>query len=171
MRKASGSAGIPHTLEQAALSSLQRAYQDFTARILPLTDEQFLSAVDSWSPRDVVAHLIGWNGLMIEASRSILGGNAPAYYADAANDYSHINAGFTAKYSCPSKVALLSELQASMKSFEAFILALPAGELAADHGVRHYSGVPASVYKIIQSLAGDYDYHTRQISEWIDRDA
>jgi len=32
--------------------------------------------------------------------------------------------------------------------------------------VVHYSGIPASVSKIIHSLAGDYQYYTNQISEW-----
>jgi hypothetical protein len=122
-----------------------------------------------WAPRDVVAHLIGWNRLMIDASSSILAGQAPAYYADTANDYSTINAGFTTKYSSHSKQELLSELNSSLENFEAFILALPDDEMLANHGVRHYSGSLATVGKIIASLAGDYQSHTRQIMEWLNQ--
>jgi hypothetical protein len=117
----------------------------------------------------MVAHLIGWNGYMIEASSSILAGQMPSYYADAPNDYSHINAAFTAKFSSRSKQELLAELKSSLEGLEAYVLTLPAGELAADHGVRHYRGGPASVSQIIGSLAGDYRYHTNQIREWLDK--
>jgi hypothetical protein len=149
---------------------LRHAYQDFAELILSLPDEQFLAPMNGWSPRDVVAHLVGWNSFMIEASSSILAGQSPSYYADAPNDYSHINAGFTAKYSSRSQQELLAELKSSLEGLEAYILGLPAGELVADHGVRHYRGDPATVSKILESLAGDYRYHTNQISEWLKGD-
>lgn len=147
--------------------SLKPAYQDFTKLILSLSNEQFLSSMNGWTPRDVVAHLIGWNSLMIESSLSILAGKSPSYYDDVQNNYSNINSGFTAKHSSQSKQELLAEIQSSMEKLEAFIYRLPAKELAANHGVVHYSGSPATVTKIINSLAGDYQYHTHQIIEWL----
>jgi hypothetical protein len=135
-----------------------------------LPEESFLSSMNGWEPRDVVAHLIGWNGLMIEASSSILTGQPPSYYEDAPNDYSNINAGFTAKFSSRSKQELLAELKSSLEGLEAYVLALPAGELTADHGVSHYRGGPATVSKILESLAGDYRYHTNEIREWLNGD-
>jgi hypothetical protein len=155
---------------QEVTRSLKVAYQDFTELILSLPEEPFLSSMNGWAPRDVVAHLIGWNGLMIEASSSILAGLPPAYYADAPNDYSNINAGFTARYSSRSKQELLAQLKSSMEGLEAYILALPAVELAADHGVRHYRGGTATVGKVLESLAGDYRYHTNEIREWLNKD-
>jgi len=135
--------------------------------ILSLSDEQFLSPMEGWAPRDVAAHLIGWNSLMIDAARSILAGRAPSYYDDSKNDYRNINAGFTNNFSSQSKPALLAELGSSMEKFEAFIASLSEEELTSDHGVIHYSGVPATIGRIIDSLAGDYQYHTRQIFEWL----
>ena len=152
---------------QSVTSSLKNAYQDFTKLILSLSDEQFLSSMNGWTPRDVVAHLIGWNSLMIDSSRSILAGKPPSYYDDSKNDYSNINSGFTKKFSSRSKQELLAELKSSMENFEAFIFSLSPKELEADHGVVHYSGVPATISKIINSLASDYQYHTNQILEWL----
>ena len=146
--------------------SLISAYEDFVGLILSLSSEQFLSSMDGWCPRDVIAHLIGWNNLMIEASRSILAGKPPAYYDDASNDYSNINSVFTTRYSSRSKQELLAELKSSMAGFETFVLALPDRELLANHGVSHHQGGPATVSKIITSLAGDYSYHAQQIREW-----
>lgn len=154
---------------QEVLSPLINAYQEFAGTILSLSDDQFLSPIDGWSPRDVVAHLVGWNDLMIEASQSIFAGKSPAYYADTPYNYSHINAAFTAKYSSRSKEELLAELLSSFERFKAFVLALPEEELTAHHGVRHYSGNPATIIRIIASLAGDYRTHTIQIREWLNK--
>jgi hypothetical protein len=152
---------------QNATFPLKRAYQHFTKLIDSLSNEQFLSPMNGWAPRDILAHLIGWNGLMIESSLSILAGKLPAYYDDAPNDYRHINSSFTAMHSSPSKQELLAELQSSMEKFEKFICSLPIEELTVDHGVMHYRGVVATITKIIHSLAGDYQHHTRQIEEWL----
>jgi hypothetical protein len=152
---------------QEAWQLLKNAYQDFVNIILSLSDEQFLNPLYEWTPRDIVAHLIGWNTLMIESSLSILEGKPPTYYDDTPFNYSHINAGYTAKFSSQLKADLLAQLKSSFEGFEAFIGGLPDEELEADHGVRHYSGVPATVGKIITSLAGDYEYHTQQIREWM----
>jgi hypothetical protein len=154
------------TSKNPALLLLEQSYEDFTKHIRALPDRQFLTAMDGWSARDVVAHLIGWNGLMIESSRSILAGRPPTYYQDKASDYSHINAGFVAEHASSSKPELLAELETSMEKFEAFIDQLPPEELEADHGVVHYSGSPATVRRIIRSLASDYQAHTRQIQDW-----
>jgi hypothetical protein len=134
-----------------------------------MSGQQFLSPMsrEDWAPRDVVAHLVGWNDLMVEASRSILSGKTPAYYADSPNDYSNINGGFTSKYSSRSKQELLTDLRSSLERFKAFVVALEDEELTASHGVRHYGGDPATVIRIIASLAGDYRAHTQQIKEWL----
>lgn len=152
---------------QEVMHPLKHAYQDFTELILSLSDELFLSLMDGWTPRDVIAHLIGWHSFMTEASSSILVGQPPSYYADAPSDYSHINAGFTAQYSSCSKQELLAELKSSLEGLEAYVLALSPEELVADHGVCHYRGNPATISKLLESLAGDYRYHTNQIREWL----
>jgi hypothetical protein len=145
---------------------LNQNFQSFTKVIDALSDEQFLTVMDGWSPRDVVAHLIGWNGLMIDSALEILAGNPPSYYQDAPNDYSNINAEFMNKYSSRSKREMLADLQSTMKKLESFIESLSAGEFTASHGVTHHSGGPASVARIVSSLAGDYEYHIRQVEGW-----
>ena len=153
--------------KQNATFELTHACQGFSKLIDSLSNEQFLSPMNGWAPRDVVAHLIGWNNLMIEAVLSILAGNPPSYYDDAPNDYSNINASFTAKHSSQSKQELLAELQSSMEKLAKFIDSLPIEELTADHGVVHHSGDPATIAEVIDSLAGDYEDHSRQIEEWL----
>ena len=148
------------------LSLLDSAYQAFTNAVAAIPDEQFLSDMHGWTPRDVVAHLIGWNGLMIEASQSILAGTPPTYYADSPNDYSNINAGFVAAHASQVKSKLLADLEITMKKLMSFIAALPAEELNADHGVTR-NGKPATVFHLIHSLIGDYRHHSTEITEWL----
>ena len=155
--------------EQNASLPLTQAYQHFSELIDSLSDEQFLSPMNGWAARDVVAHLIGWNSLMIEAALSILAGTPPSYYDDAANDYSNINATFTEKYASRSKQELLAELQSSLEKLEKFIHSLPAEELTANHGLMHHSGDPATIADIIDALAGDYQDHAREIEEWLNQ--
>jgi hypothetical protein len=155
--------------KQNVILQLTHAYQHFSSLIDSLSNEQFLSHMNGWAPRDVVAHLIGWNSLMIEASSSILAGNPPSYYEDAQNDYANINASFTAMYSSRSKQELLVELRSSMEKLVRFIEDLPIQELTANQGVMHHSGEPATVAGIIDSLAGDYQDHSREIEEWLSK--
>ena len=154
-------------LNQDVMSPLNHSFQEFTELIKSLSDEQFGSPMHGWSPKGVASHLAGWNRLMIEAASSILRGKTPAYYDDAPNHYSTINAGFTTQYLSYSKAELLAELKSSIDSFEAFVFSLPGEELSANHGVHHYNGSPATVNKLIESLASDYQDHTREIKEWL----
>jgi hypothetical protein len=146
--------------------ALKSAYQDFCEAVREVPQDLFLARIDDWTPRDVVAHLVGWNRHMIQACQSILAGSTPDYYVDAPNDYRTINAGFVARYASSSRVSLLAELDAGLNELVGFAAALPPAEWNASHGVRHYRGAPASVARTLASLAGDYVLHARQIRAW-----
>ena len=148
------------------LLDLQLAYDNFFSCILSLPDSLLFSEMNGWSPRDVVAHLIGWNRRMIEASSSILNVQTPSYYADAPNDYRNINAQMVITFSSQSKEELLTELESSMKTFRKFIESLPLNDLVDSHGVFHYRGRPATMAGVIQSLMQDDRHHTLEIQQW-----
>jgi hypothetical protein len=147
---------------------LKQAYEDFRQCILSVPDDLFLSPLNGWSPREVMAHLIGWNDYMITASRAIILGETPSYYADFPNDYKNINAEFVARYASQDKAVLLDELALSFKRFTKYVESLEPGDVGADHGVLHYRGGPATVACIIQSLAGDYEHHRQEIELWLE---
>ena len=147
--------------------SLTSSYNDFVACVLSIPEALFLSPMNGWTPRDIVAHLIGWNRFMIQSSISILAGEPPAYYTDAPSDYTNINAAFVEYHSSRSRGQLLAELALSITEFESYVADLPASEMTASHGVTHYSGQPATVAKIVRSLTSDYEHHTRQLNAWL----
>ena len=150
--------------QSQALGPLRAGYKKFVDCVRSTSEAGFLSPIDGWAPRDIVAHLVGWNRALLQASKSILSGETPTYYGDAVNDYRNINAAFVARYSAVSREGLLKELASSMTEFETFVESLPLAELIADHGVTHYSGEPATVARIIRSLTCEYDHHGAQIA-------
>src|SRR5512137_3224851 len=89
------------------LRLLRRAHDDLVDCVRSLSEKQYLEPMGGWTPRDVVAHLTGWNRSMIQACRSILAGEPPEYYLDAPNDYANINAALVAHYSSRSREELL----------------------------------------------------------------
>lgn len=117
------------------LRSLKGAYEDFRDCILSIPEDLYLSLIDRWSPRDIVAHLVGWNRNMIEACDAILRGEAPSYYVDAPSDYKNINAAFVARYSSQNKTELLNDLASSIEELQRYVGRLDQTELDADHGV------------------------------------
>ncbi len=145
---------------------LRREHEAFCEVIRALPEELFLTKIDEWAPRDVVAHLVGWNRRMIRACEDILRGKTPDYYADAP-DYRTINAGYVAQYASISREALLHDLADGLDELVAYVSALDPAEWEASHGVKHYRGAPASVAGTLASLAGDYAQHARQIREWL----
>jgi len=149
---------------EADLAPLGQALQSLTAAVQVVPESAFLAPLCGWSARDIVAHLIGWNRHMIVASGSILRGETPAYYADTPHGYRHLNAAHAAAYPSLSKIDLLCELEASMNEFQTFVRSLPATEIENSHGVRHYSGRPATIGGIIRSLTQDYRDHMHEIS-------
>ena len=149
-----------------SLRSLRTAHEGLVVRVRALSAAQYLEPMGGWTPRDVVAHLVGWNRFMIQACRSILAGEPPDYYLDAPNDYANIDAALVAHYSSRTRDHLLRELEASVAELTAYVGGLNAGELTARRGVVHHSGEPATVEKSLRSLAGDYEEHARQIEAW-----
>ena len=149
----------------AALAPLERAWHSLDAAVRALPDERFLAPMRGWSARDIVAHLIGWNRHMIEASGSILRGETPAYYADAPHGYRNLNAAHAAAHASRSREELLRELEGSLLEFKTFVQSLSPAEIENSHGVLHYSGRPATVGGIIRSLTQDYRDHTVEIGE------
>lgn len=143
------------------------AFQGFCDCLERVPDRLFLEPMDGWSPRDVAAHLVGWNYRMIEACQAILQGRAPEYYADAATDYAHLNASSVAQFASRSKSELLKQLAASRQQFLNYLGTVPTECWEADQGVVHYWGGPATVARIVESLAGDYRLHTREIDAWL----
>jgi len=67
------------TIEQQ-INQLNRNIDEFAACIEALPEGAFLQKIDEWSPRDVLAHLIGWNRYTISGAEKIRKGELPFYF-------------------------------------------------------------------------------------------
>jgi hypothetical protein len=152
-----------HPTEQ--LKSLEEAVERFRACILLLPEAVFLTPMDGWAPRDVLAHLIGWNRHTIDGCRDILDGRKPKYLTDAANDFSNVNAESVQRYSSDDKDALLAELDKSFGELRDYMRSVDPKQWEAHGGVTHAEWVIAAPDSV-DALRDDYDAHRSEIERW-----
>ena len=63
--------------KEEQLAKLRANIEFFVASASAIPADAFLRVVTEWSPRDVVAHLIGWNVYTLDGCRDIQQGKAP----------------------------------------------------------------------------------------------
>jgi hypothetical protein len=110
------------------LQLLRQGMQALTESIEPLCTELLLRPVTEWSPRDVMAHLIGWNVYTLDGCRDVQRGIAPFYLADAQHDFRHVNAASVQRYSATDTGALLDELHATADVLLSYLSMLSAAD-------------------------------------------
>src|SRR5262252_489435 len=89
--------GTPHDAAEP-LPSLRASVTAFAQSIAALPEDLFLTKIVNWTPRDVVAHLIGWNRYTREGCAQMQAGKEPSYLSDADNDFRHVNAASVERY-------------------------------------------------------------------------
>jgi len=100
----------------------------------------FLRSIKDWTPRDIVAHLVGWNHNILTGCEQIMAGSIPFYHSDALNDYRNLNAEFIARYKSTDRVTLLRELAQGKDELASYLSKVSELDWDKDFGVRHYRG-------------------------------
>ncbi len=154
------------TLEEQ-INKLGDAIGEFVRAIDSLPGDTFLKRMDDWSPRDVLAHLIGWNRYTIEGCEQIRRGETPFYFVDSGDDFSRVNAVSVQRYSARERRQLIVELEASFQELKRYLLSLQPAEWEADYGVRYWGCV--TIKNTVDALISDYVHHREQIEEWAER--
>jgi len=149
------------------VDKLTLCIKDFAGYIDSLPQDLFLKKIDDWSPRDILAHLIGWNRYTIEGGQQIARGETPLYFIDPGDDFCKVNAVLVRKYHSTNKQELLSELEVSTHELKQFLLSLDPAEWESDYGVS-YEGGHVTIKNTIDALIGDYVQHKEQIMRWVD---
>lgn len=148
------------------ITELETAADAFVSTIQALPEHLFLARIDDWTPRDVAAHLAWWNNNMLVACKDLQQGRTPSYYADTLNDYRNLNAQATAQFDAKEKRVLLAQLKSTLFEFKEYLASLDANDWDAERGVAHPRGGAATISRIVESLIGDYESHTKQVEEW-----
>jgi hypothetical protein len=150
---------------EAQVAKFGLSVQDLARCVASLSEELFLEKIYEWSPRDIVAHLVGWNRYIIEGSKQIMRGELPFYDIEPGEDYSKVNDVLIREYSSRGKQELLDELQTSAQELKQFLQSLDVSEWDHDYGVKH-QGATITIRNTIDDLIEDYDIHREQIKEW-----
>ena len=149
------------------VNKLTRRIEDFAGYIDSLPKNLFLKKIDDWSPRDILAHLIGWNRYTTEGGQQIARGETPSYFIDPGDDFCKVNAVLVREYHSTNKQELLSELKVSTRELKQFLLSLDPVEWESDHGVS-FEGGRVTIKNTVDALIGDYVQHKEQIMRWVD---
>ena len=145
------------------LADLAVASSGFVGTVSELGVPQFLESLGDWTPRDIVAHLIGWNRITLVGCAELREGILPFYFHDGTNDYRVINGGFIARYSSQDRAALLNDLAVTMRVLVPYLRSVPDPEWELDTGVPHYRDGPATIARCVDSLIRDYRKHREEI--------
>ncbi len=147
------------------IDQLEHCVKAFTASVTALDERLFLSKVNGWTPRDIVAHLIGWNRHIVRGAKQILCGELPFYDVDPGPNYSKVNAALVRECGDTDRSALLESLAASAGELTAFLRAIDSGDWDRDFGVRH-KGETLTVKSTVDDLIADYDHHRDQLEKF-----
>lgn len=132
--------------------------------LVALQQEPFLARLNGWSPRDILAHLIGWNHHIIEGSRQIQLGELPFYDVDPGENYSKVNKVIIQKISATDRQVLIKELHSSASDLKEYLRSLEPEAWAKDFGVRH-GGSTVTIRDTVDELIEDYDHHRKQVED------
>jgi hypothetical protein len=146
------------------IDQLEHCVRALADSVAALDERLFLTKVNGWTPRDIVAHLIGWNHHIVRGAKQILCGELPFYDVDPGPDYSKVNAALVREYGDTDCSVLLERLGESAGELIAFLRAIAPGEWDRDFGVRH-KGEKLTVKSTVADLVADYDHHRGQLEE------
>ena len=152
------------------IENLNRSIQEFKQSIALLPESLFLKKMDGWSPRDVTAHLIGWNLYTIKGCQQLRRGETPFYLIDPRDDFSKVNDVSVRKYGSEDKTRLLLQLDESAKNLNNFLAKVDAVDWETDFNVK-FRGKPVTVKNTVDALITDFVNHRQQIEQWAKKKA
>ena len=144
------------------IGRLEQGVAGVERAVAALDEDVFLGELGRWTPRDIVAHLIGWNLSVIEGSQQIQRGELPFYDVEPGENYANVNAALVREHVSTNRVELLNELRDSAEELASFLRSLDTSSWENDYGVRHGDEV-LTIRGTVDDLIADYEHHRRQL--------
>jgi hypothetical protein len=119
----------------------------------------------TWSVKDLLAHLAGWDFTNMEAVKSVLAGNLPPFYEYHGRDWQTYNAMLVAKYRKNSLRELLATVKNSQKKLIEILGSVPSEDFNKDFGVR-FRGYKVTIQRLLEAETKDEQVHCRQIVDF-----
>lgn len=117
----------------------------------------------TWSVKDLLAHLVGWDYTNLQAVKEILAGQVPGFFQYYDQDWESYNRSLVAQYRIEPFSALLAEAAGSHQQLVAFLEALPAKDLV-DGRVKREKGRTVTIRNLLRAEASDEREHAGQVS-------
>ncbi len=155
----------PQARKRAILQEVSQARGEILAAIAQLTPQEMdIVYLGSWSVKDMLAHLIGWDETNLRAISELRQARLPEFYAHIDPDWRSYNAALVAQYRLDDPGLLLERLALSHARLLEAVIALDPGDLDRDWGVR-YKGYRVTIARLLSAEAKDEREHARQIRE------
>lgn len=150
--------------------ALRESIERFAASAGAPPDEAFLREVGGRSPRDIAAHLIGWNRHAAEGYARRRRGERPFCLVEPGEDFSEVNAQSMRRYTSRDKGQLPRELRASWEGLDRFLGAPTPAEWEGSYGVTYHDH-PFTIKGGVEGLLQEYGEHRAEIEHWEERAA
>ena len=134
------------------------------ASLLPAKkrDQAFLGV---WSVKDLLAHLVGWDFTNVEATKEILAGKLPSFYAHHDRDWRTYNAGLVERYKKDDWTSMVSAVEESHRKLIEFLKGVAAEEFGRDRGLRT-GRYKVTIARLMKAETTDERKHCEQIREF-----
>ncbi len=150
------------------IDDINNSVQDFMKCIDLLPQSLFLKKMDAWAPRDVTAHLIGWNRYTIKGCQQLKKAELPFYFTDPGDDFCKINAVLVKEFDAKDKKKLVAQLKASAKELKDYLSTVSPADWEADFGIT-FGGETITIKNSVDALVADFISHRQQIEQWLEK--
>ena len=145
------------------ISALVQARRELLEAVCTLpAEKQGQVFLGTWSVKDLLAHLVGWDFTNLEATQEVLAGRLPGFYAQHDRDWQTYNAGLVARYKQDDFAALLASVQDSHRQLVDLLETVPADEFNKDRGVR-VGRYKVTLARLLQAETRDEQEHCTQV--------
>lgn len=134
------------------------------ASLLPAEkrDQVFLG---TWSVKDLLAHLVGWDFTNVEATKEILEDKLPSFYAHHDRDWKSYNAGLVERYRKDDWADMVSAVEESHRKLIGFLKGVAAEEFDRDRCLRA-GRYKVTIARLIKAETTDERKHCEQIKDF-----
>lgn len=147
----------------ALLSRMQRTRARLLSSIAALPAvKQDRAFIGTWSARDLVAHLVGWDYTNLDAARCVLAARLPSFYAYRDHDWQTYNAMLVAEYRRASLAESLALARDSQLRLLEFLKTVPAELFRKDLGIR-FRGFKVTIERLLEAEIEDEGVHGAQV--------
>ena len=123
--------------------------------------------IGTWSARELLAHLAGWDVTNLESIDEIMQGCLPSFYSYADKDWASYNAKLVERFGCSEYKDQLELARKTHAKMISRLQDIPAEDLWLDRGIRSHGWI-VTIGRLLEVEAKDEAVHLQQIRDFIE---